>query len=188
MAHGAASSGRYVGVGTQRHARVASAGHLASPSAVLRWTLTPLPPHRGEQENMKITPIDRPAKRAPREGEARPRWATRLLRRVARSRLVRGLGIYLLVYVSWLIWGWIPLGQSLVGEVILLPINAAAAVLAWQASRRVRGPRRLVLAWRLILWACSVSSPARSPRGSTRCSGRSPTRRWRTRFISASIR
>ena len=54
------------------------------------------------------------------------------------------------MYISWLIWGWIPLGQSLVGEVILLPINAAAAVLAWQASRKARGQRRLFLAWRLI--------------------------------------
>jgi two-component system, cell cycle response regulator len=60
------------------------------------------------------------------------------------------LGIYLLVYVSWLTWQWIPFGQNLVGDVILLPINAAAAAFAWQASRNVRERRRLVLAWRLI--------------------------------------
>ena len=60
------------------------------------------------------------------------------------------LGIYLLVYVSWLIWGWIPFGQKSVGEVILLPIYAAAAVMAWQASRTGPKPRQLVLAWRLI--------------------------------------
>jgi diguanylate cyclase (GGDEF)-like protein len=60
------------------------------------------------------------------------------------------LGLYLLVYVSWLLWHWIPLDDSLVGHVMLEPINAAAALLAWQASRRVRGSRRIVLAWRLV--------------------------------------
>ena len=60
------------------------------------------------------------------------------------------LGIFVLLYVSWLIWQWIPFGQGLVGDVILLPVNAAAALMAWQASRSVGEPRRLVLAWRLI--------------------------------------
>jgi two-component system, cell cycle response regulator len=100
---------------------------------------------------MKITRIDTLVRRAPRrEGEARPGWRTRRSSGWSGQGWFAVLGIYLLVYVSWLIWGWIPFGQSLVGEVILLPINAAAAVLAWQASCRVRGPRRLVLAWRLI--------------------------------------
>jgi two-component system cell cycle response regulator len=65
-------------------------------------------------------------------------------------RLLALTGIYLLAYVSWLIWSWIPFDQNLVGAIILLPINAAAAALAWQASRRVCGPSRLVLAWRLM--------------------------------------
>src|ERR1700728_3864991 len=60
------------------------------------------------------------------------------------------LGIFVLLYVSWLIWQWIPFGQNLVGEVILLPVNATAAVMAWQASRNVGDRSRLVLAWRLI--------------------------------------
>ena len=100
---------------------------------------------------MKITPIGTPVPSAlPREGGARPRWATDPSGGWPGRGWFASLGIYLLVYVSWLIWSWIPLGQSLVGEVILLPINAAAAVLAWQASRSARGPRRLVWAWRLI--------------------------------------
>ena len=61
-----------------------------------------------------------------------------------------GLGIYLLVYISWLIWAWIPFNQDLVGHTILLPIDATAAVLAWQASRTVGERHRLALAWRLI--------------------------------------
>ena len=92
---------------------------------------------------MKITPIGTPVPSAlPREGGARPRWATDPSGGWPGRGWFASLGIYLLVYVSWLIWSWIPLGQSLVGEVILLPINAAAAVLAWQASRSARGPRQ----------------------------------------------
>jgi hypothetical protein len=60
------------------------------------------------------------------------------------------VGAYLLVYISWMLWHWIPLDQSLVAQVILKPINAAAALMAWQTSRSVRGSRRVALAWRLI--------------------------------------
>jgi two-component system cell cycle response regulator len=100
---------------------------------------------------MKITCIDRLAKpAAERESEARPLRPLRLSGGWPGRGWFVVLGIYLLAYVSWLIWGWIPLNQDLVGQVILLPINAAAAVLAWQASRNVRGRYRLALAWRLI--------------------------------------
>jgi two-component system, cell cycle response regulator len=100
---------------------------------------------------MKITRIDRLAGTVARhEREARPRWAPRLSRGWPGRGWFMVLGIFLLLYVSWLIWGWIPFNQDLVGQVILLPINAAAAVLAWQASRNVQGRHRLALAWRLI--------------------------------------
>ncbi len=59
------------------------------------------------------------------------------------------LGLYLLVYISWLLWHWIPLDEGLIGHVMLDPIDAVSALMAWQASRRVRGSRRLALAWRL---------------------------------------
>ena len=97
---------------------------------------------------MKITGIDRPTRAArQRECGARPShlpggWP-------ARGWFVL-LSVYLLLYVSWLVWAWIPFNQNLVGQVILLPINAAAAALAWQASRTVRGRFRLAMAWRLI--------------------------------------
>ncbi len=60
------------------------------------------------------------------------------------------LGVYLLVYVSSLVWRWIPVDQSLVGQAAMSPLALVAAVMAWQASRRVRGSRRTALAWRLV--------------------------------------
>ena len=60
------------------------------------------------------------------------------------------LGVYLLVYVSWQLWAWIPIDETLVGHLILKPVNAAAALVAWQASRRARESPRVALAWRLI--------------------------------------
>jgi two-component system, cell cycle response regulator len=100
---------------------------------------------------MKITRIDRLAEAAAgRERNAQPAPALRLSAGWPGPAWFAFLGIYLLLYVSWLIWSWIPFNQDLVGQVILLPINAAAAALAWQASRSVRGPHRLALAWRLI--------------------------------------
>ena len=51
------------------------------------------------------------------------------------------LGVYLLVFLSSLVWRWIPVDQSLVGQAAMAPLSLVAAVLAWQASRRVRGSR-----------------------------------------------
>ena len=59
------------------------------------------------------------------------------------------LGLYLLVYFTWLLWHWIPFNQGLVGHVLLDPMNALAALMAWRVSLRVRGSRRVALAWRL---------------------------------------
>jgi two-component system, cell cycle response regulator len=60
------------------------------------------------------------------------------------------LGVYLLVYISWLVWRWIPVSEKQIGLVFVDPLNLVAALLAWQTSRTVRGSRRLALAWRLI--------------------------------------
>jgi two-component system cell cycle response regulator len=59
------------------------------------------------------------------------------------------LGGYLLLYLSWQLFHWLPF-DDVVGHVITKPIDVAAAVAAWQASRRVRGAWRTALAWRLI--------------------------------------
>lgn len=60
------------------------------------------------------------------------------------------LDLYLLVYISWLLWHWIPLNGSLVGHLMTDPINGVSALLAWQAAQRARGSRRVALAWRLM--------------------------------------
>jgi two-component system cell cycle response regulator len=59
------------------------------------------------------------------------------------------LGGYLLVYLSWHLFHWLPF-DAVVGHVITKPVDAAAMFVAWQASRRVRASRRTALAWRLI--------------------------------------
>jgi two-component system cell cycle response regulator len=59
------------------------------------------------------------------------------------------LGGYLLVYISWQLFHWLP-SHDVVGHVISKPIDIAAALVAWQASRRVRASHRTALAWRLI--------------------------------------
>jgi len=100
---------------------------------------------------MKITRIDRLVMAAAHgDRQARSARAPRLSGGWPGRGWFVVLGVFLLVYVSWLIWAWIPFNQDLVGQVIMLPINAAAAALAWQASRNVRGRYRLALAWRLI--------------------------------------
>jgi two-component system cell cycle response regulator len=59
------------------------------------------------------------------------------------------LGGYLLFYISWQLFHWLP-SDGVVGHVISKPIDVAAALVAWQASRRVRASHRTALAWRLI--------------------------------------
>jgi diguanylate cyclase (GGDEF)-like protein len=59
------------------------------------------------------------------------------------------LGGYLLVYISWQLFHWLPYDE-VVGHVITKPVDAGAALVAWQASRRVRASHRMALAWRLI--------------------------------------
>jgi two-component system cell cycle response regulator len=59
------------------------------------------------------------------------------------------LGGYLLVYISWQLFHWLPF-DDVVAHVIEKPINATAALVAWQASGRVRASHRTALAWRLM--------------------------------------
>jgi two-component system cell cycle response regulator len=98
---------------------------------------------------------------APRRGVAaasspvRPRSVVALARPASRRDAVwlTGLTAYLLFYVSWLAWTWIPVGDKIIGQVILQPLNVAAAITAWQASRRMASSRRLALMWRLTALA-----------------------------------
>jgi two-component system cell cycle response regulator len=59
------------------------------------------------------------------------------------------LGSYLLVYISWQLLHWLPFDE-VVGHLIEKPIDVAAALVAWQASRRFRASHRTALAWRLM--------------------------------------
>jgi signal transduction histidine kinase len=62
------------------------------------------------------------------------------------------VGIYLLVYMSWQLFHWLP-SDATVGHVITLPMDIGAPVVAWLASRWARGSQRTVLAWRLFALA-----------------------------------
>jgi diguanylate cyclase (GGDEF)-like protein len=73
-------------------------------------------------------------------------------RNIQRVRLAL-LGTFLLVYFSWLAFRWIPLENRLVGSLFFVPLNAAAVLAAWGASRRCAPVRRLRQAWRLIALA-----------------------------------
>jgi two-component system cell cycle response regulator len=83
---------------------------------------------------------------------ALPRSVAAVARPASRRDAVwlAGLTAYLLFYVSWLAWDWIPVGGTIISQVILQPLNVAAAITAWQASRRVASSPRLALVWRLI--------------------------------------
>ncbi len=59
------------------------------------------------------------------------------------------LGSYLLLYISWQLFHWLPF-DGVLDHVMSKPVDAAAALVAWQASRKVRASRRTALAWRLI--------------------------------------
>ena len=59
------------------------------------------------------------------------------------------VGGYLLFYISWQLFHWLPY-DDVVSHAASKPIDAAAAFVAWQASRRMQGSPRAALAWRLI--------------------------------------
>jgi hypothetical protein len=66
--------------------------------------------------------------------------------------LVAGLGAYVVLYVSWLVFHWIPGDRDVVGGVLQQPTNVVAIATVWWASRRARNAPRVALSWRLIMW------------------------------------
>jgi signal transduction histidine kinase len=66
------------------------------------------------------------------------------------------LGTFLALYVSWQLLDWIPGSRQAVGDLLLLPVDAAAVGAAWWASRRCAGSARLRAFWALM--ACALAA------------------------------
>ncbi len=63
------------------------------------------------------------------------------------------LAAFLLFYLSWQAFHWLPGERALVGDLFFIPIGIAAVVAAWRASRRCARHRRLCWFWRLFALA-----------------------------------
>jgi signal transduction histidine kinase len=68
------------------------------------------------------------------------------------------LGAFVLVYMSWQLLGWIPGSRQNVGDLLLLPVDAAATVAAWSASRRFARSDRRGSFWRWIALALAAET------------------------------
>ncbi len=85
------------------------------------------------------------------------RTATATTPKLTRRRVASlGLAAYLLAYVSWQLLGWIPGSKQEVGDLLLLPVDAAAVCAAWWASRRCAQAERLRALWRLMAIALAA--------------------------------
>jgi signal transduction histidine kinase len=65
-------------------------------------------------------------------------------------RVTAVLGALVLAYVSWQLFAWIPGNQKDVGNLLILPFDAAAVAAAWWASRRCAHAPALRRFWRLL--------------------------------------
>jgi diguanylate cyclase (GGDEF)-like protein len=78
---------------------------------------------------------------------------------IKRRRLPRGfiaLGLYMLVYLSWQAFRWIPADQALAGDLLFVPINGAAIYTAWRASSRCAPLRAARRAWAVVAFALAL--------------------------------
>ena len=73
-----------------------------------------------------------------------------------RRVIAAALGVFLLLYLSWQLFGWIPGSRQNVGDLLILPIDAAATLAAWCASRRSAGSDRLRSFWRWMAVALAA--------------------------------
>jgi signal transduction histidine kinase/CheY-like chemotaxis protein len=69
---------------------------------------------------------------------------------------ILGLSAYVLVYVSWQLFGWIPGSRQDVGDLLIVPVDAAAVCAAWWASRRCAQVERLRSFWRMMAIALAA--------------------------------
>ena len=104
---------------------------------------------------------------APRErlGGAADR-AVRALRRAVQpvgGGALTAAVVMLAIYGLWQVFRWGgPEHQALIGDLAFVPVNGAAVVLAWRASRRADLGRRTGQAWRLLRCR-DIPVPARRP-------------------------
>ncbi len=67
-----------------------------------------------------------------------------------------GLGAFLLLYLSWQLFHWIPGGVTQIGDVFFPLIEVAAILACWRASRRCAEVNRLRWFWRLTALATAA--------------------------------
>jgi diguanylate cyclase (GGDEF)-like protein len=63
------------------------------------------------------------------------------------------LAAFVVLYLSWQAFDWLPVRREIAGDTLLLVISAAAAWAACAASRHAQGPAQLSGAWRLVALA-----------------------------------
>ncbi len=69
------------------------------------------------------------------------------------ARVASAIAGFVLLYGSWQLFGWIPGSREGVGDLLLLPLDAAAALAAWCAALRCEHARGLRRFWRLLAFA-----------------------------------
>ncbi len=79
------------------------------------------------------------------------RWRAVLRSWLTRPRVaVLALGALVLLYLSWQLLHWIPGSRHGIGDLLILPVDGAAACAAYLASRRCAGSAQLRSFWRLM--------------------------------------
>ncbi len=72
---------------------------------------------------------------------------------------ILGLGVYLLVYLSWQFFHWLP-GKQQLGQAFLIPADIAALCATLLAARRCRGSRELRSFWLVMSAAMAAETIA----------------------------
>jgi diguanylate cyclase (GGDEF)-like protein len=67
-----------------------------------------------------------------------------------------GLGAFLLLYLSWQLFRWIPGDVARIGDAFFLPVGVIAVLACWSASRRCVEVKRLRWFWRLMALAITA--------------------------------
>jgi PAS domain S-box-containing protein len=81
-------------------------------------------------------------------------------RKLTSSRAaILGLGAYVLVYLSWQFFHWLP-GKQQLGQAFLIPADLAALCATWMAARRCEGSPELRSFWRWMSAAMAAETIA----------------------------